>query len=124
MEQMMTGIPRLTNKHKPRLLLPVMSVTQLQEVDRKMLDTKFDSAVADYFRGISAPNVGTLLRNMTERLMTRAVAGQITYSGAHQTFAFKRTQLKTFLLGNTLHIAFIRKAPRADTRKDRIRCNP
>ncbi|KAF7234660.1 hypothetical protein EG68_11159 [Paragonimus skrjabini miyazakii] len=64
-----------------------------------MLDSKFHSAMADYFRGISAPSAGALLRRMLERLLYRAVASQITYSGARQTFAFKRTQLKAFLPG-------------------------
>ncbi|KAA3672079.1 uncharacterized protein DEA37_0003952 [Paragonimus westermani] len=36
---------------------------------------------ADYFQGISAPSAAALLRNMMERLMTRTVAAQITYSG-------------------------------------------
>ncbi|KAF6772964.1 hypothetical protein AHF37_07977 [Paragonimus kellicotti] len=62
----------------PSLPLSVTSVTQLQETDRKMLDPKFHSTMADYFRGISAPSAGALLRNMLERLMTRAVAAQIT----------------------------------------------
>ncbi|KAF7233848.1 hypothetical protein EG68_12626, partial [Paragonimus skrjabini miyazakii] len=81
-EQLTAEIARLANKHAPSFPLPVTSVKQLQEVDNKMLDSKFHSAMADYFRGISAPSAGALLRRMLERLMTRAVASQITYSGA------------------------------------------
>ncbi|KAF7234637.1 hypothetical protein EG68_11604 [Paragonimus skrjabini miyazakii] len=99
MERMMMEITRLSNKHKPYLPLPVTSVMQLHEIDRKMLDAKFHPAMADYFQGIGALSVGALLRNMMQRLMTGVVAGQTTYSGAHQTFGFKQTQLKAFLLG-------------------------
>ncbi|KAF5395894.1 hypothetical protein PHET_10885 [Paragonimus heterotremus] len=106
-ERLTAEIARLANKQAPSLPLPVTSVKLLQEVDGKMLDSKFHSAIADYFRGISAPSAGALLKSMLERLMTRAVASQITYSGARQTFVFKRTQLKAFFLGKTCHIAFI-----------------
>ncbi|KAF7249591.1 hypothetical protein EG68_09796 [Paragonimus skrjabini miyazakii] len=92
--QLAYWLPQLTSN-----MLGKWKSDTLPEIDRKMLDSKFQSAMADYFRGISAPNAGALLRRMLERLMTRAVAAQITYSGAHQTFAFKRTQLKAFLIG-------------------------
>ncbi|KAF7234283.1 hypothetical protein EG68_12261 [Paragonimus skrjabini miyazakii] len=97
-ERLTSEIARLADKHAPSLALPRTSVKQLQEVDSKMLGSKFHSAMADYFRGISASSAGALLRSMLERVMTRAVASQITYSGTRQTFAFKRTQL-SFLLG-------------------------
>ncbi|KAF7234414.1 hypothetical protein EG68_12511 [Paragonimus skrjabini miyazakii] len=67
MKRMMTGITRLSNKHKPYLPLPVTSVMQLQEFDRKMLDTKFHSAMADYFRGISAPLKAFLIGQVHEK---------------------------------------------------------
>ncbi|KAF8565600.1 hypothetical protein P879_05416 [Paragonimus westermani] len=121
---MTAKITRLANRKTPCLPLPVTSVTQLEEVDRKMLQFKFQSAMADYFQGISAPSAAALVRNMMERLMTKTVAAQTTYSCAHNTFAFKRTQLKAFLIGRVCHILSFLPITRTSTQQDGIRNHP
>ncbi|KAF6778313.1 hypothetical protein AHF37_02376 [Paragonimus kellicotti] len=111
MHQLMSKVTRDANGTALDLPIPVTSVTELELLERRMLEPTFHAAMVnlhlhsrahiqvDTFKAISAPNLGALVRAMMERLMTRTVARCITYSGAQNTLAFKKTQLKAFIMG-------------------------
>ncbi|KAF5396942.1 hypothetical protein PHET_10283 [Paragonimus heterotremus] len=99
MHRLMVKVTRDASGTALDLPIPVTSVTELELLERRLLEPTFHAAMVDTFKAISAPNLGALVRAMMERLMTRTVARCITYSGAQNTLAFKKTQLKAFIMG-------------------------
>ncbi|KAF7248010.1 hypothetical protein EG68_09668 [Paragonimus skrjabini miyazakii] len=114
MHRLMVKVTRDASGIALDLPIPVTSVTELELLERRLLEPTFHAAMVDTFKAISAPNLGALVRAMMERLMTRTVARCITYSGAQNTLAFKKTQLRAFIMGQVHERTEYSDVPDAD----------
>ncbi|CAI2738704.1 unnamed protein product, partial [Dicrocoelium dendriticum] len=79
------------------LPLPVTTVDALREFDDSLKDPKQKQQLVNYLNFVHGLHVKEAARQMMDRILTRSVAASINFSGAHDTFSFRKTILYSVL---------------------------